>query len=48
VKEEKVDFNNMTKDELNDYAAKHFPEAEIKGYWNKKKILKEVKKLAGE
>ena len=36
-------LEDMTKDELNDFAATNFPELEIKYWWTKNKILKNIK-----
>lgn len=37
-------LKDMTKDELNDLAAREFPNTEIKGHWSKKKIISEIEK----
>jgi len=44
VVKSKIVFKDMTKDELNDYAAKQFPDLEIKAYWKKNKIISELEK----
>ena len=42
---EEQEMEDMTKDELNDFAAGIGLTDEIKGYWNKNKIIKTLKKL---
>jgi len=39
----KIKLDDMTKDELNDFAAKSYPNLEIKYWWSKKRILNEIK-----
>lgn len=39
-----IPLKSMTKDELNDIAAREFPDIEIKGHWSKKKIISELEK----
>ena len=43
--QEEYDLNELTKDELNDYAASLGFDKEIKGWWNKSRMITSIIKL---